>query len=581
MNKSDTQQKNNNKSGYLNRFLTALLPVLLPVFMYVLFGPLEIIMGNTDYIKFHFVDIIWILLAVTLVITVTVAAICAIFKGKILSIILSAFTGFGLMSYINGNFLNKYLGTLNGIEPLWSEYATHSNLNIAICTAIFLIPIVICLISKKDIKKLLICVSGILVAMQLVAMVTSMIQQEKATSEKAYLTLEDQFELAGEGNVVIFLLDALSNKAIEEMVQLYPDALNSFSDFTYYNNNNTLYVGTFPSTTYLLTGHEYDFKKSYRDFFRDAWTSEKAELFYQTLKDNGYEFNLYDETPYIANPATLMEGKISNLKVAETVVTVDYNKVPRLFKLSAYRYMPFAFKKHFFLDTSDLNEIVAYSNDADHQGAIKLRVNYLDELQKMGLTVDKEDKNRVTLQYLWGAHPPYSVTAEGEYCGKSGGSTLGAQTKGYMHMVEVYIQKMKELGIYDDSTIIVMSDHGDLEVGDVNADVQAVFMLKKPNEKHESIIISKAPISHENFMPTMIRLTGGEPEAFGETIFEVNEDDTRERRTYRWMVNSDYPDLKRKYNVMQEYRYTGGREELKQQFINGPYEIHPLLDSFY
>ncbi len=575
------KQNHDNKSGYLNRFLTALLPILLPIFMYVFFGPLEMIMGNTDYLKFHFIDIIWILLIAMLVITGVVAAICAIFKGKVLSTILSVFTGFGLMSYINGNFLNKYLGTLNGIEPLWNEYAAHSNLNIAICTAILLIPVVICLISKKETKKIWVALSGILVAMQLVGMIGSMTQQEKATSEKAYLSLEDQFSLASEGNVVIFLLDALSNKAIEEMVALYPDSLSSFSDFTYYNNNNTLYVGTFPSTTYLLTGHEYDFEKSYRDFFKDAWNSEKAELFYQTLRDNGYEFNLYDETPYIANPASLMEGKISNLKISETVVTVNYDKVPLLFKLAAYRYMPFAFKKHFFLDTSDLNEIVTYSNEADSQSAIKLRWNYLSELRATGLKIDSEDKNRVTLQYLWGAHPPYSVTSQGTFCGQSGGTNLGEQTRGYMHMVEVYIEKMKELGVYNDSTIIVMSDHGDLEVGDINADVQAVFMMKLPNETHDETLISKAPISHENFMPTMIRLTGGEPSLFGETIFEVDENSTRERRTYRWMVNSDYPDLGRKYNVMQEYRYTGGREELKQQFISGPYEIHQLLDSFY
>lgn len=577
----ESTTKNIKKETYMRRFLTALLPVFLPVFIYFIFGPLDMIMANSDYIKFHFLDVFWVLLASALVVTIFVALICALTKGKTLSSILAALTGFGLMSYINGTFLNQHLGTLNGIEPAWEEFASHSVWNYVICAIIFLAPIAISVFTKGNVKKLFVALSGILVGMQLVGLIGSMTGQEKHTEEKAYLSLEDQFELAGEGNVVIFLLDALSNKAIEEMNAAFEGALDGFADFTYYANNNTLYVGTFPSTTYLLTGYEYNFNESYRDFFKNAWNGDRAKLFYETLEDNGYEFNLYDETPYIANPASLMEGKVSNLKVAKTEVTVNYDKMPCLLKLSAYRYMPFALKQYFFMDTSDVNECVTYSNEADTQSAIKLRWNYLTELEKVGLTVDENDKNRVTLQYLWGAHPPYSVTSQGTYCGSSGGSTLGAQTKGYLKMVETYIEKMKELGLYDSSTIIVMSDHGDLEVGDVNADVQAVFMLKKPNEKHAQIVISKAPISHENFMPTMIELTGGDASLFGETIFEVDENETRERRTYRWMVNSDYPDLKRKYNVMQEYRYTGDRDDLKEQFINGPYEIHALLDSFY
>ncbi|MBQ9833100.1 MAG: hypothetical protein IJO48_05135, partial [Clostridia bacterium] len=534
------------QSSYMRRFLTALLPIFLPVFIYMVFGPLDIIISNADYLEFHYSDVIWYLAAGAAAVTAALCALTALLRGKAFETVLALLTGFGLMSYVNGTFMNQNLGTLNGVEPVWENYITQTVINAVICLILLVLPLVIWFLAKKKSKKLFTAICGILVGMQFVGLLGSCISTPKKENETTYLSLEDQFELASEGNVVIFLLDALSNTAIEHMTQLYPEAMVPFSDFTYYTNNNTLYIGTFPSTTYLLTGHEYDFEKSYHDFFKDAWTSQKAELFYKTLADNGYEFNLYDETPYIANPASLMEGKISNLKVDEVEVSINCEKLPTLWKMAAYRYMPFGLKRFFFMDTSDLHSVASYKNEAKEQGTLDLRWGYLTQLRSNGLTIDENDKNRVTMQYLWGAHEPYSVTAQGTYCGKSGGSTLGDQTKGYMLMIEEYIGMMKKLGVYDDATIIIMSDHGDHETKGPDADVQSVFMLKRPNEKHDATVCNNAPTSHENFMPTMVALTGGDASLFGETVFEVEENTVRERRTLRWLVNADYPDLGRK-----------------------------------
>ncbi|MBQ9833110.1 MAG: hypothetical protein IJO48_05185, partial [Clostridia bacterium] len=564
------------------RFLTAFLPIFLSFFIYTIFGPLDMVMSNTDYMNFHYSDVIVYLVVFGITAAVAVAALVALLKGKAFDVVLVLFTSFGLMSYVNGTFLNQNLGTLNGVEPVWENYTLHTLINTAICILLFVLPFVIWFFTKAKSKKIFVALCGILTGMQLVGLFGSVVSAPPKEDEVSYLALDEQFELASEGNVVIFLLDAMSNMSVDAMLAEFPDALEPFSDFTYYTNNNTRYICTFPSTTYLLTGHEFDFEKSYHDFFKDAWTSEKAELFYKTLADNGYEFNLYDETPYIASPATLMDGKIANLRIVDkSDIVINVDKIPNLFKLSAYRYVPFIAKRFFFMDYGELYSIVTYKTGTGIQGKLELRDGYLVQLRKNGLTIDENDKNRITMQYLWGPHQPFYLLADGTFSGSPNGSTIGAQTKGYMLMVEEYIGMMKELGIYDESTIIIMSDHGDHETEGPDADVQAVFMIKRPNDKHDSIVYNNAPTSHENFMPTMVELIGGDASLFGETMFEVEENTVRERATFRWMVNKNYPDIGRKYNVMHEYRYTGGKEELRESLASSPYNIYPLIDSFY
>ena len=42
-------------------------------------------------------------------------------------------------------------------------------------------------------------------------------------------------------------------------------------------------------------------------------------------------------------------------------------------------------------------------------------------------------------------------------------ATCQSTVKGIFTMLEAYLNELKTLGVYDDSTIIITSDHGDVE----------------------------------------------------------------------------------------------------------------------
>ena len=63
---------------------------------------------------------------------------------------------------------------------------------------------------------------------------------------------------------------------------------------------------------------------------------------------------------------------------------------------------------------------------------------------------------------------------------------------GTMRLIEDYINRLKLIDKYDDSTIIIVADHGFY-----NTD--SIFFVKEKNESHPKLIVSDDPIKHSDF----------------------------------------------------------------------------------
>ena len=84
---------------------------------------------------------------------------------------------------------------------------------------------------------------------------------------------------------------------------------------------------------------------------------------------------------------------------------------------------------------------------------------------------------------------------------------------------------MKELGIYDDATIIIMSDHGRFDDGLA----YPTFMLKTPNAQG-SIEISTVCASQKNLHATILACAGLEVPETQTAIFSLTEETDEQRR---------------------------------------------------
>ena len=139
--------------------------------------------------------------------------------------------------------------------------------------------------------------------------------------------------------------------------------------------------------------------------------------------------------------------------------------------------------------------------------------------QKVSLT----DENCFKLIYLNGLHQSRNVTADLQRA-KHWSISAEEEAVAVNKIVKKYLDYLKESGVYDNSNIIFLADHG---LKDRNGGKYPLLMYKPANAESNGITVSDAPISHDDLYPTLIALSGGDPD--GRTIFEIDENEQRER----------------------------------------------------
>ena len=114
-----------------------------------------------------------------------------------------------------------------------------------------------------------------------------------------------------------------------------------------------------------------------------------------------------------------------------------------------------------------------------------------------------------------------------------------------------YVEHLRNSEAYDNTVLIVMSDHG--YNGSLGQSGEATWMrqcalllIKGRNEHHDTMQISQAPISFEDLQEAYTRLLDGKQST---AAFDWKEGDVRERRFLKYsFLDEDH---------MQEYVQTG------------------------
>ena len=145
--------------------------------------------------------------------------------------------------------------------------------------------------------------------------------------------------------------------------------------------------------------------------------------------------------------------------------------------------------------------------------------------------------------HLDGVHKPYSLDENGNFVGKKKSDRI-SQAIGSLRIVEYYLDLMKELGVYDDATIIITADHGTFNHGLADEYIEYVeetsspFMLAKPPQSHEEasepIKTSDAPVRHGDLLPTIMKAIGLDYESYDyKPLFDyTGEEDGEASRLY-------------------------------------------------
>ena len=192
--------------------------------------------------------------------------------------------------------------------------------------------------------------------------------------------------------------------------------------------------------------------------------------------------------------------------------------------------------------------------------------DFVNNFNNGELTADLDKTFR--FYYLQGSHPPYELNENGQMLTSSDDPFKDEfklpQTTGFFKLLDSYIRELKRLGIYDNTIILIIADHG--EASPEQPDQQPIFFVKNFNERHDEMQVSRAPIeSQPQFLATIAAAIDEDASPYGTPVWDTPEDLVIERHT-TYIEGPHYQS-----GPFYEYTYTGDGSDLHAVYANNEY----------
>ncbi len=497
------------------------------------FPPMDIFLGNMREFVVDFKHVALPMLGVScaaagaLILVQNFFLLIAEWLYKVISKLLF---GFLLAIYTQVLFLNGKMTTITGDSTSYSDDRKNVTINMFILTFILLLPLFFYIISLFNKKSkflhfgngmVLPYVAGLIFVMQLVGTGSSIAKadfKQYNRSYTQYLSYKPAQSLSKEGNVVVFLTDRLDSLWMDEVIDRYPDVSKNLQGFTFYQNNVSHNTNTFPSVPQMLTTYMYNGTEDWPTYTKYAWDEKTVP---RRLTENGWNCNLIIDSLTTYGNITQLEEQCNNV-ITRSGAKVNFNYfqkkgiVQTMSQLSFARLSPYAFKDklstglgsslsaHFVSFEEDMDDMVPLAVDVDSD------LKYYDYLINNHLKADS-DKKTFSFIHLNCSHGTSAATTAMYDREASYDPDIYSTTRGGLQIVFEYLDQLRELGIYDNTTVIILGDHGrapieieaDNEPGLTSA-ITTGLLVKPANAPAEDLKLDRDSELSNDFFPASV-----------------------------------------------------------------------------
>lgn len=536
--------------NFKKRLIFSLIAVTAFTFMIYIYLPMESFIKNINDFEFDCSNFIYQFSLIFASVTVVLTLLLNAFKAKFYWVIYRIFIALELSSFIQYLYLNSNLSLL-GVA---NDYSFSKSLiigNLVIWILVFAVAIFIPKFVKNAWPKVFKALSAVVLGYHIIALIVLCVLAPKSafvTTIDYYAESSDQFKFSKNNNVIVMVFDAFDNKIINEMIETKPEYFDGLEDFTVYTNTSSVYDSTVTSMNQIFGNCQFDNTLVIDEWLDKGWNSDITSDFYSKMHDNGYKCNAYNfELPM----KEFAVGKFDNYKKFEDSqkVTTEYFNTDKFISdfelLVTYRICPYLIKDFITFDslafkfyaTYIIEESASYWND-----------DYLENMN----SIEFVDENIMTVNHLNGLHSPCVVPDEIDNC-------FGIMT--------TFVDELKANGVYDDSLIIFMSDHGWHNEDSTTDGWGATPMLfvKAPHASNDDTVFSSAPVSTLDILGTIADETGiGKIDGLT-SLNDFDENSQRVRYFYDRFYSEDLPFVYSKgmlfyfspYNCFIEYEIDG------------------------
>lgn len=386
-----------------------------------------------------------------------------------------------LVTYIQGNYLSGALPVLDGTPIEWKEYKIQNVISavllIAVTTIVFLITKKIKFEkSIKILKYITLAVFGMLT----VSLLTSVLGCKECLDRKettTTATIENIEKYSTKQNLIVLLLDAIDSKTMEKVIDENEEFHHVLDDFTYFPNTVGGYPFTRDSIPLILSGKWSENKTDFGTFYNEAMDESKL---LENLKERDYDINIYENEFYYT---TENAKAIKNLSFQDKADV--YKFIEQEIKYDLFKYLPFYIKQYSRIETMDFKETRQQTEERNDLFRWEDKTFYKEYLEK---NIKKSNDNQFKFIHIEGAHYPLDCD---KYFNDIENGTIEDKMGASMTLVDKYLNILKENNLYDNTAIVILSDHGfwwDTDDESLLKRQNPILYIKGFNERHERIV---------------------------------------------------------------------------------------------
>jgi hypothetical protein len=581
-------EQENLKLSKLKKVSLLIPPILLIITNIFLFGPYTIYRGNIDEMAISLSTLLGYFSIIAIILFIILNVIGIFLSEQILKRYISILFILGVLLWFQGNILAWNYGIIGKADIDWTRYAWRGWVD----SAIWILVIAYAVFFFKKIYGITRTASIALISLQTLFLAISSIQHPQVWKNKAehIKPPEEIFEFSSTQNVIHIILDELQSDVFQEIIEKDTNYYyNVFDGFTFFKET----VGSFPTTIMSVPAFYseeiYHNDKPIWDFVDSVYIGKTIP---NVLAKNGFDVDLAAEQKWYG----LGQHTIwYNIPVPYGVSNIEYEFInsAQLMGLVFFRYSP-----HFLKNSSSswlLNFHLLNIKETESYEAMR-HLSQREFLQDM---IDNMSVNRSKPVYkyihLTTTHWPAVMNINCEYTGKIrpwNWNNIKIQVKCSLDHFINFITRLKQLGIYDASLIVIHADHGYWRIPNSINQVQLqnlnlrkmkdfqndedfaqkvcsslpLLMVKLPNSK-SPLKTSTALTAITDIPSTITSALKINADFKGRSVFDIKPEEKRERKYYYYYeLNQSGDDY---FDRIDEYSINGSaRDKASWRFIS-------------
>lgn len=334
--------------------------------------------------------------------------------------------------------------------------------------------------------------AGVAICTQLMPLITPALSRPQAESGHFEYTVNEErkFAFGSQDNVIIVVVDCLSEQIFKETVDQYEELGELFKDFVCFDRMSSPISSTPFAVPALLTGVEYQYENTqslgeeHARYLKQAFSADTS--LFVVLKKAGYRCEGY---PYVLQTLsydpTLLDNAVrlsSHSQSRRTLLDVWMATVTPFFLQPILGNTYFSVTDHF---VTPGQHSMGYIFDP-HDCTVYRRLQAEARVS--------EDEKVFKYIHLQGAHVP--ITTDENLEANLETSRI-KQLRGSMLILEVLMEKLQEFGLYDQSLLVITGDHSEHYTPEV------VTLIKRPGAKGTTLSYNAVPCTITNINRTV------------------------------------------------------------------------------